>query len=106
MIRCRCSDITDANSDLKKLTAIRDYLWKVWYTSNFTISGTFGRLVKGVQNGATPNNVAMFQSIESKLELPVRDGIKNVHDKCVNKIIVLPGEIKALNMEDNDYHAH
>ena len=105
MTRCRCNDINNANNDLKKLTAIRDYLGEVWQTSTFTISGTLSRLVKGVQNGATPNNVAMFQSIESKLEQPVRDGIKKAHDKCINKIGALPGEIRTLNMEDTAYHA-
>ena len=104
MARCRCSDINNANTDLKKLTATRDYLGEVWQASRFTISGALDRLAKDVQNSATPNNSSIFQSIESKLGQPLQDNINKLYDKCVNKISVLPREIQKLYQEDSSYH--
>jgi hypothetical protein len=54
MARCHCSDIKNANSDLKKLTAVRDHLGEAWQASKFTVFGTLGQLAKDIQNGATP----------------------------------------------------
>jgi hypothetical protein len=86
------------------LFGTRDYFGEAWQASKFTVFGTLGQLAKDLQNGATPNNIFMFQSIESRLEQPVHDAIKAAHNKCVNKISALPGEIQNLSREDAAYH--
>ena len=104
MARCRCNDIANATRDLAKLKDTRDYTEKALQASKSTVNGALKRLAGNILDGVTPNNCNIFQSIEGKLEKPAYDGIKNSHDKCVNKLSALPGEIQALSREDCSYH--
>ena len=107
MPRCRCTDIKNANNDLNKLKAAKDHAGEALQMSKTAIfgsSGALAQLAKDVQNSATPHNISIFNSIESKLEQPVYDGIKKPYDKCVSRINSLPGEIRSLSTEDTAYH--
>jgi hypothetical protein len=104
MGRCRCTDISNANIDLKKLADTRDYLDKARQGPGSTVFGVFGQCARDVLDGATPNNAFILKSIENILEKPVNNSLMESHDKTVSKIRVLPVEIQALSREDTAYH--
>jgi hypothetical protein len=104
MGRCRCTDINNANNDLKKLTATADAVGEACQVARLTVAGALTGLCGEVLNGATPLNSALLQNIYSKLEQPIYDGMTSSRDKAQNKIRVLPGEIQSLSREDSAYH--
>jgi hypothetical protein len=104
MMRCRCTDLTNANNDLKILADTRDSLDRARQSPGSAIFGAFGQCARDVLNGATPNNAFILKGIENRLEKPVKNSLMRSHDKSVNKIRVLPVEIQALSREDAAYH--
>ncbi|MCL1816423.1 MAG: hypothetical protein FWG43_02320 [Clostridiales bacterium] len=104
MARCRCTDIANANKDLETFASIRDYIGEATKCSWLDASNAFDRLTKNITNGATPNNVFLFQNIKDKLEKPVTDRLKALADRCVSKLGVIPGQIQSMNTEDKSYH--
>ena len=101
MPRCRCVDISNAESDLKRLATIRDHIGEAWLA---TASTKLGQLSNNILNGATPNNVFLFQNIDDKLEKPTYDRLRVLYNKCVSRLGVLPGQIQSLKTEDKTHH--